>query len=86
MILDRFDDEHMGVRYPIQDEPEVYSECANPKCMKDIYVGDYCYDYYGSVCCDDLSCLVAITESKLIVAGEYEEVEAEFNKYMDSSG
>lgn len=52
------------------EEPEEFSTCSNSDCRQQILVGDEYIEHYGSVCCNNLRCLIATTESMLKVAGE----------------
>lgn len=68
--MDRFntdEDEKFNSRF---EEPDVFSTCSNPLCMKEILLGDEYIDYYGLIACNNLICLIATTDSVLKVAGE----------------
>lgn len=68
--LSRFPDTYYDRNFPILDEPDEFAECANERCKKIILVGDEYREYCGMICCDDLVCLAAITDAKLLIAGD----------------
>lgn len=68
MDLDRFSEEHMSLRFPIQDEPDEYSECAG--CGESIFVGYECLNIYGMCIHDDFDCVKRATDATLLIAGD----------------
>ncbi|ALS22083.1 hypothetical protein [Paenibacillus naphthalenovorans] len=63
-------------RFEYRDEgesPEEFSTCANENCRKTLYIGDEILEHYGLVCCRNINCLIAITETKEMIAENDEE-------------
>ncbi|GAA4878861.1 hypothetical protein GCM10023310_68680 [Paenibacillus vulneris] len=60
-------------RFTYNDEgesPDEFSTCANAECRRTLYVGDEIINHYGSVCCNDIRCLIEVTGSKQEIAGD----------------
>ncbi|MCR8641365.1 hypothetical protein NV379_01730 [Paenibacillus sp. N1-5-1-14] len=73
MNLDRFNENFFWNKFPIKDEPEEFSTCANNNCRKTLYIGDEALEHYGYVCCKELDCLIAVSGSKDFVCQNDEE-------------